>query len=643
MKLVPASKKPKVKKQYKKDKLDNVIFVLYGLCISVLIGLLIPSDTFSASVGDFLTNYHTIHLSHYLIVSLLISLGFFIVWGGIYYLISNNKTIVIGTMIALACFSVLNYFAFYRYYGQLNRYLYILTYTDDSFYDRMINLVILFLTLILIYIVIRNTKRVFIYVGIIMLVPILFLSIINIDKIVALNNSYSYVEEQREQPVITLSQDEPNVIVIMLDRSVGRVVPFIMNEHPELEQQFDGFTYYYNSLSLSNYTVTGTPALFGGYDYTPSQMNARSDLPLQDKHNEALRVLPTIFGESDYAVTVIDPTYANHQLIPDLSIYDSYPYVNAYIANGATNPYFDSMIDDWSTSMERNLFAYSFRTASPLILRNLLYDNGFYNDLNRRLSGSSFFQSASNESVAIGMDFDFLNSYSTLLNLGAITSISNDSNSGSFVLMANETTHEPELLAEPEYSLTNFVDNTSFDELNQDRFNLENMSITINTPEAMGQYSSQVAAFMALGNWFDYLREQGVYDNTRIILVSDHGASSICFNDALDDNNLYRFNCLLMVKDFGDTGFTVSNELMVNAEVPYIAVNNLIDNPVNPFTGNPITSNINNADSFRYLLYEQPNPLDNQGNTYNPGYWYSYNASYEDIFNSNAWEYQGCY
>lgn len=32
-----------------------------------------------------------------------------------------------------------------------------------------------------------------------------------------------------------------------------------------------------------------------------------------------------------------------------------------------------------------------------------------------------------------------------------------------------------------------------------------------------------MAAMLRLGEWFDYLREEGVYDNTRIILVSDHG------------------------------------------------------------------------------------------------------------------------
>ena len=39
------------------------------------------------------------------------------------------------------------------------------------------------------------------------------------------------------------------------------------------------------------------PALFGGYEYTPEESNRRSDMSLVEKHNEALRVLPTLFRQ----------------------------------------------------------------------------------------------------------------------------------------------------------------------------------------------------------------------------------------------------------------------------------------------------------------------------------------------------------
>ena len=68
----------------------------------------------------------------------------------------------------------------------------------------------------------------------------------------------------------------------------------------------------------------------------------------------------------------------------------------------------------------------------------------------------------------------------------------------------------------------------------------------------MIHYQTNMAAMLQLGKWFDYMRENGVYDNTRIILVSDHGKdlnqdNSFKLADGTDKALYYP---LLMVKDF---------------------------------------------------------------------------------------------
>ena len=120
----------------------------------------------------------------------------------------------------------------------------------------------------------------------------------------------------------------------MLDRAMGQYVPYIFNEKPELKEQFSGFTYYSNVISFGGQTNFGAPALFGGYEYTPYEMNKRSSESLMSKHNEALKVMPVLFDQNDFNVTVCDPPYANYQWIPDLSIYDEYPEINKYITKG---------------------------------------------------------------------------------------------------------------------------------------------------------------------------------------------------------------------------------------------------------------------------------------------------------------------
>ena len=60
----------------------------------------------------------------------------------------------------------------------------------------------------------------------------------------------------------------------------------------------------------------GTPALMGGYEYTVDQINLRKDEKLVDKHNEALKMMPVLFDQNDFDVTVFDPIYANYQWVP---------------------------------------------------------------------------------------------------------------------------------------------------------------------------------------------------------------------------------------------------------------------------------------------------------------------------------------
>jgi arylsulfatase A-like enzyme len=105
-------------------------------------------------------------------------------------------------------------------------------------------------------------------------------------------------------------------------------------------------------------------------------------------------------------------------------------------------------------------------------------------------------------------------------------------------------------------------------------------------------YHTNIAALKRLGDWFDFLKYHNVYDNTRIILVSDHGSLENYVNNIGLPFNLDNFNPLLMVKDFNVSGkLKTDNTFMTNADVPFLALENIIDNPVNPFTGTKIFNN----------------------------------------------------
>ena len=87
-------------------------------------------------------------------------------------------------------------------------------------------------------------------------------------------------------------------------------------------------------------------------------------------------------------------------------------------------------------------------------------------------------------------------------------------------------------------------------------------------------FMANVAALKQLGKYFDFLRQNDVYDNTRIIVVSDHGFGRhfTDFNDFPSPEENSRFNCLFMVKDFNSNEDLKTDEtFMTNADTLFEA------------------------------------------------------------------------
>ena len=197
--------------------------------------------------------------------------------------------------------------------------------------------------------------------------------------------------------------------------------------------------------------------------------------------------------------------------------------------------------------------------------------------------------------------------------------------------MTNDSTHEPALLQTPDYVPSMNVDNTEYDEAHKDRFNVDGVKMTVDSTFEMSHYHINMASMLRLGTWLDHLKAEGVYDNTKIINVADHGRNLKQIKELqkgeIDAEFYYP---LFMVKDFNSREFTVSEEFMTNADVPVIAMNGLIENPVNPFTGNKITSDEKTAHEQFIIVSDTFSTSKNNGNTFLPSRW----ASVKD----NLWE-----
>lgn len=447
--------------------------------------------------------------------------------------------------------------------------------------------------------------------------------------------------DEVDNTVFELSREGKNVIVLMLDRGMGEYIPYIMNEKPKLREQFAGFTYYSNVISFGALTNFGVPALLGGYEYTPVELNSRAEEPLVVKHNEALQVMPVLFADNGYDVTVCDPVYAGYQWIPDLSIYDGYSNINACITKGH---YSDTRTKQRTIEdNQRNFFCFSIMKTMPLFVQPIIYRDGTYNQSVSESGMEEVYsgQVIENVSKAKGINAVFMESYSVLCNLPGITKTTED-DKNTFLFMVNDTAHEPLLLQEPEYVPAQDVDNTAYDEQNQDRFTVDGRTMRMENETQFSHYQVNMAALLKLGEWFDYLRKEGVYDNTRIIIVSDHGRGVGHFDELSHDGdagslkNVEFYYPLLMVKDFDSTEFTTSDEFMTNADVPTLAVSGLIEDPVNPFTGKPINSDEKNAHD-QYVIISSDWQIEiNNGNTFFPAGW----ARVKDnLWDKDNWEF----
>ena len=124
-----------------------------------------------------------------------------------------------------------------------------------------------------------------------------------------------------------VSRTGKNIFVFMLDRAMNFFIDPIFETSEKVRETYTGFTLYPNALAFGQATNMSTPSLFGGYEYTPENINKRSEELLIDKHNEALSVLPRLFSERGWLVSFTDPSWLNYSWQPDLTPFKQYKMI----------------------------------------------------------------------------------------------------------------------------------------------------------------------------------------------------------------------------------------------------------------------------------------------------------------------------
>lgn len=636
------------------SKYQTISFRLACLFLSLLLGLLIPSAVIAASPEEFVNIHAYQPPLLYVWNTFLLGAGFFLVWFQVFYYLSGDagkKVMSAGCWIFAGC-AVVNYMFFGTKFGTLSASLQydMVPIVDNRMLTR--NTVVMIVVGVLLFMIWLWYAKGASSALVIAVGAVFCMSAVNVCQIQRQVNSLKerVMTEAAEEdaPVIHLSKTGKNVIVLMMDRAINGYVLFLFEEKPELYKQFSGFTYYSNTISYGGFTNFGTPPIYGGYEYTPVEMNRRSSELLADKHNEALKVMPILFDQSGFDVTISDPPYAGYTWVPDLSVFDDYPQFNCFITDGRYVNESPTTLKLQRKRLNRNFFCYSLMKTIPLFCQLSLYDGGSYLSTDIPLVQNildTFSESGGTErnegrSRAVGFNNEFLAGYTVLENLSNLTEIREDVKD-TFLMISNNTTHEPALLKEPEYVPAEVIDNTAYDAAHPDRKTADGRVLPLSNQVQMIHYQTNMASMMMLGKWFDYLRDNDVFDNTRIIIVSDHGRGLHQFNEMVLSDRPVEIMCyqaFLMVKDFESSGeVKVEDSFMTNADVPSLAMEGLIKNPVNPFTGNPITSNAKDGDQYILTSLEYDIGTNN-GTTFHDDHWLSV---HDNVFDPGNWKYCG--
>ncbi|MDR2864337.1 MAG: YidC/Oxa1 family membrane protein insertase [Spirochaetaceae bacterium] len=558
------------------NQLTLLFFISFaGLWISA--GLFIPSMLISSSPQEFSYIDEYTNPAFFIYNSTLQSFGFFIVWASCLYFLFPKKIKYAFACIGAAAFSgaLCNMFLFPGDYGIISVGLAFERDPEINTVDSVKNIVFLCIPLIIVlFLFIKKWNKLLSVLLSLSLFSIFIFSLINIISInKAFNTESVYHHGKYEpavslEPILHLSKTGRNTMVIMLDRAASVFIPYIFEESPGLFQDYSGFVYYKNAVSFNGYTRMGAPPLFGGYEYTPLAINARDTVPVVQKHNESLLLMPRLFSEADYEVVVTDPPYPNYSTKYDLRLYEALPDVKAYITDSAYTKLWlkehDFALPLESDILKRNMFLYGLLKIIPLPFRDGLYMHGNW---------CSFVETS-------GIN-NMLNGYAVLDYLPRLSDF-NAQKENTVLIMVNNTTHEYSFFQAPEYRPAVSPTNYGTSPFKKEK-----------------AYHTNAAAIKRLADYFRYLKNNGVYDNTRIILASDHGPGTNYVSNIGLPFNLDHFNPLLLVKDFNSSGdMKTDMTFMSNADVPSLAFAGQIESPQNPWTGNII-----NSDAKKVPLY----------------------------------------
>ncbi|WP_297278144.1 YidC/Oxa1 family membrane protein insertase [uncultured Brachyspira sp.] len=585
------------------------LLILSCISISILIGLFISSSLVHSSPTEFKNPIDMIF------DNLFKAIGIFFVYPiFIYFLFDDKiKQLVSFIMYILVPISIVNVFIMAGDYGFINTD-FVFNNPDlllSSLNQSILNIFLIILSIVLVLFLINKLKYNFLS-NIYMLISIVLIivSIYNfnyIKKELDIFNTINTNDISLDNKYLNISRNGTNVFVFLLDAATSSSWNTAFKRNEEFRKAMDGFIFYTNTVSPGANTITGTPALYGGYEYMPYEISTNGTYNITNVQNEALLMIPLLLKEYGYSSVSIAPPYAN--ISGDLSIFNTNENIkafNSFNIEKELNNYLSSVSDGkklYSESYKDIFIRFSIFKSLPIIFRHYFYSNGdwFY-----------------------PFKFFINGTIIPYIELSSVTNNINFNDNGNYYnIMENLTTHN-----------IDYFDSNYMPQLNQSIPNTYDLTVFGDNVSSRVYYAN-VAAIKLIINFINYLKENNVYDNTKIILVSDHGffVSHNTEDFYGDIKFINTYNSILLYKDFNSSGeLIMSSNFMTVADTPYLTVNH-IRNAINPFTKKNITNDFKTNGVYMLELN------DLNFNFYEKRYHFNnYYYVKDNIFDTNNWK-----
>ncbi|MGL4981458.1 MAG: YidC/Oxa1 family membrane protein insertase [Treponemataceae bacterium] len=477
----------------------------------------------------------------------------------IYYFLNQYWKYITTSVVIFSLFlSLLNLFIFKGNYGALDLNLLSnpVFFTLNQFAMDMIAFFIASTTLVLLYkykMIEKYNNAALLF----LVATIVITTFVSIPQKKKTTPTTEVVTDEQTEKLLEqyygLSKTEPNVIIFIFDMFTGGHMEELLERNSNFWNDLDGFTWYPDTVALSQYTATSLPSIYGGYNYTPEAINSRKNFLIKEI-NAAYTELPNQFSDIDFEVTLNTPAYFLDDaffykkiakpdnvllLDPDISLSQFY---KEYL--------FMETISNNSTALFLTTSAFSI---IPHTMKHYLYNQGKW----------------------LGITKDVNTITQTLQKISSIKMFAEQANTTrqkpTLKIHYNELSHVPFYLKEKELKIVQNPTKTSD-------------WTTINGIVPSHLYTEEHIINFAV-EYIEKLKQLGVYNNTKIIITSDHcWADSVMLQKKLGGNispvaELYteqvypgRPHGLLLFKDFNTQGkLEISTDLMTTADTYYLA------------------------------------------------------------------------